>query len=118
MRYGARHKENVHIYVLDPTGVGHHYDPLASKSSEDALYSSAAHLLHQPEGQDIFTQRATKLLACLFAPAKRQEGAALPYARMLRRTGRPGCVERLHAVDPVLPTISSDSDQHHATLDD
>lgn len=34
------------VYVLDPTGVGHRYDPLQSKATEDALYSSAAHLLH------------------------------------------------------------------------
>src|SRR2546421_2142914 len=69
------------VYVLDPTGVGHAYDPLQGKATEDALYSSAAHLLHQAE-QDIFTQRATKMLACLFAAAKREGVAALPYARM------------------------------------
>src|SRR6266566_4504494 len=47
------------VYVLGPTGAGHRYDPLAGKATEDALYSSAAHLLH---GQDIFSQRATKML--------------------------------------------------------
>src|SRR5213082_1774247 len=43
------------VYVLDPTGVGHRYDPLQGKTTEDTLFSSAAHLLHQAE-QDIFTQ--------------------------------------------------------------
>src|SRR5437588_9625043 len=69
------------VYVFDPTGTGHRYDPLQGKATEDALYSSAAHLLHQAaeEGQ-IFTQRATTMLACVFAAAKREGVAALPYA--------------------------------------
>src|SRR5258707_15404465 len=86
------------VYVLDPTGVGHAYDPLQGKATEDALYSSAAHLLHQAEGQDIFTQRATKMLACIFAAANRQEVAALPYSRMRLRAGVAGCVERLQTL--------------------
>src|SRR5258708_12030318 len=118
MRYGARHKENVHIYVLDPTGVGHHYDPLASKSSEDALFASAAHLLHQAEGQDIFTQRATKMLACIFAAATRQAVAALPYARMMLRAGLGGCVERLQTVAAELATVFLDVSVENANLDD
>jgi len=40
------------VYVLDPTGVGHAYDPLQGKATEDALYSSAAHLLHQAQEHD------------------------------------------------------------------
>src|SRR5438309_10599736 len=63
------------VYVLDPTGLGHRYDPLQGKDTEDALYSTAAHLLHE---QDIFTQRAAKMLTCIFTAAKRHEEAALP----------------------------------------
>src|SRR6266567_2151156 len=106
------------VYVLDPTGVGHAYDPLQGKATEDALYSSAAHLLHQADGQDIFTQRATKMLACMFAAAKRQAAAALPYARLMLRAGLRGCVERLHAADPELATIFLDVNQENANLDD
>ena len=66
------------VYVLDPTGVGHGYDPLQGKATEDALYSSATQLLHQAGEQDqIFTQRATTMLACIFAAAKREEVASL-----------------------------------------
>src|SRR5258708_8506140 len=90
------------VYVLDPTGVGHRYDPLQGKATEDALYSSAAHLLHQAEGHDIFTQRATKMLACIFAAATRQAVAALPYARMMLPAGLRGCVERLPTAPPAL----------------
>src|SRR2546423_7032127 len=62
------------VYVLDPNGAGHRYDPLRGKTNEDALYSSAAHLLHE---QDIFTQRAAKMLTCILIAAKRQATAAL-----------------------------------------
>src|SRR5437764_2426803 len=96
------------VYVLDPTGVGHAYDPLQGKATEDALYASAAHLLHQAEGQDIFTQRAIKMLSCIFTAAKRERVAALPYTRMLLHTGLAGCVERLQAIDPALATIFLD----------
>src|SRR6266852_3438085 len=59
------------VYVLDPTGIGHAYDPLRGKATEDALYSSAAHLLHQAEEREqIFTQRAITMLACIFAAAR------------------------------------------------
>src|SRR5258708_21756005 len=72
------------VYVLDPTGIGHAYDPLQNKATEDALYSSAAHLLHQAEEKDkIFTQRATTMLACIFAAAKQEDAPALPYARAM-----------------------------------
>jgi type IV secretory pathway TraG/TraD family ATPase VirD4 len=51
------------VYVIDPRGVGHSYDPLLGKTSEDALYSAAARLLHKPNERDpIFTQRATTML--------------------------------------------------------
>ncbi|MFL6546595.1 MAG: type IV secretory system conjugative DNA transfer family protein, partial [Candidatus Udaeobacter sp.] len=106
------------VYVLDPTGVGHAYDPLQGKTTEDALYSSAAHLLHQADGQDIFTQRATKMLACIFAAAKRQAAAALPYARMMLRAGLVGCVERLNTVSPELATIFLAVSLENANLDD
>ncbi len=94
------------VYVLDPTGAGHAYDPLAGKATEDALYSSAAHLLHQADERDqIFTQRATTMLACIFAAASREGYAALPYARMMLNAGLAGCVERLQSVAPELATI-------------
>src|SRR6266567_7510784 len=97
------------VYVLDPTGVGHRYDPLKGKETEDAFYSSAAQLLIQAdEREPIFTQRATVMLACIFAAAKREGAAALPYARKLLRAGLTACVEQLHAVDPELATIFLD----------
>ncbi len=107
------------VYVLDPTGVGHAYDPLQGKATEDALYSSAAHLLHQAEERDqIFTQRAITMLACIFAAAKREGAATLPYARMMLREGLAGCVERLNTVSSDLATIFLDVSLEHANMSD
>jgi type IV secretion system protein VirD4 len=107
------------VYVLDPTGAGHAYDPLAGKATEDALYSSAAHLLHQAEERDqIFTQRATTMLACIFAAAKREGATALPYARTMLRAGLAGCVERLNTVSPELATVFLDMSFDNANLTD
>src|SRR5438876_10967688 len=107
------------VYVLDPTGVGHAYDPLQSKATEDAFYSSAVHLLHQAEEKDqIFTQRSTTMLTCIFAAARREGVAALPYARMMLRAGLTGCIERLHTVSPELATIFLDVPMEKANLTD
>src|SRR3989440_9166498 len=106
------------VYVLDPTGFGHCYDPLQGKATEDAFYSSAAHLLHQPEGHDIFTQRATTMLACIFSASKREGVASLPYARMMLRSGLAACVERLHTVSPELATVFLDVSLENANLTD
>ncbi len=106
------------VYVLDPTGVGHAYDPLQGKAAEDALYSSAAHLLHQAEEHDIFTQRAITMLACIFAAAKRERAAVLPYARMMLRSGLIGCVERLNTISQELATIFLDVSLENANLTD
>ena len=48
------------VFVIDPGGVGHQFDPLASRQGEDRLYSAATSLLTEPnEGEGkIFTQRA------------------------------------------------------------
>src|SRR3712207_62738 len=57
------------VYVIDATnGVGHTFDPLRGKHSEDELLSAATHLLfkaHEGDGA-IFTQRATVMLTQLF----------------------------------------------------
>ena len=106
------------VYVLDPTGLGHAYDPLVGKTTEDALLSSATQLTHQAETADIFTQRATKMLARIFVAAKRRQEAGLPYARVLLRMGLRSCVEQLQAVSPELATSFLDETLEHANLDD
>jgi type IV secretion system protein VirD4 len=94
------------VYVIDPTGVGHCYDPLQEKKTEDELFSAATHLLFQAdEGEGrIFTQRATVMLSQLFAAARLEGMAPLPYAGTLIRLGLSACAARLNAVSPELAT--------------
>jgi type IV secretion system protein VirD4 len=94
------------VFVIDPTGIGHRYDPLHNKHTEDEFYSSATNLLFQAdEGEGrIFTQRATVMLCQLFAAARLEGVAPLPYAGTLIRLGLATCAERLNAVSPELAT--------------
>lgn len=94
------------VYVIDPTGYGHRYDPLREKKTEDELLAAASHLLFQADETDgrIFTQRATVLLTQLLAAAKLEGLAPLPYVRSLVRSGLPAAAARLNAVSPELAT--------------
>jgi type IV secretion system protein VirD4 len=94
------------VFVIDPSGVGHRYDPLQGKHSEDALFSSATSLLYKPdEGEgEIFTQRATNMLTQLFLASRQADQAPLPYVRQHLRSGLPAVAQQLHELDPVLAT--------------
>ncbi len=94
------------VYVIDPTGIGHCFDPLHGKQTEDEFFSSAAHLLFQADEGDgrIFTQRATDMLTQLFLAARVEGIAPLPYARSLIRSGLTDTAARLHHVDPQFAT--------------
>ncbi len=108
------------VYVLDPTGVGHRYDPLAGKQTEDALYSAAAQLLYQPhEGEGaIFTQRATAMLTQLFAGARKEKIPPFPYVRHLIHAGLAAAVERLQTISPQLATQFLDVSYADANFSD
>jgi type IV secretion system protein VirD4 len=60
------------VFVIDPTGIGHWYDPLLGHRTEDELLSAATHLLYKPDEEDgaIFTQRATVMLTQVFLAAR------------------------------------------------
>ncbi len=108
------------VYVIDPTGIGHCFDPLEGKQTEDALYSAASHLLFQAdEGNGaIFTQRATVMLSQLFAAAKLEGMAPLPYVRSLVRSGLHAAAARIHAVSPELATQLLDVNYQDANFTD
>jgi type IV secretion system protein VirD4 len=92
------------IVVLDPTGVGHRFDPLAERETEDDLYRAAQDILHvdgEGDGQ-AFTERAASMLAALFVAAKREDIPCLPYARELIRQGLRAAGARLDQIDPLL----------------
>ncbi len=88
------------VYVLDPRGVGHRYDPLLGRQSEDDLRSSATQLLTEPnEGEGaVFTKRATRMLTQLFQAARIEAHAPLPYVQHLINSGLMETAARLDAV--------------------
>src|SRR6266704_3554862 len=70
------------VVVIDPTGVGHRFDPLHGKLNEDEFYSASSHLLFEAEEKErIFTQRATVMLTQLFLASRKEGIAPFPYAR-------------------------------------
>src|SRR6266487_211535 len=108
------------VYVIDPTGIGHRFDPLQGKHTEDEFFSVAMHLLFKPdegEGQ-IFTQRATVMLTQLFLAARLEGIAPFPYARLLIRNGLTDAVARLQDIDPLLSTQFLDVNFADAKLTD
>jgi type IV secretion system protein VirD4 len=93
------------VFVIDPTGVGHQYDPLLSKTTEDQFYAAAARLLFKPNERDpIFTQRATTMLTQLFLASREEAVPPLPYVRQIIRLGLTGAAKQLHALSPELAT--------------
>jgi type IV secretion system protein VirD4 len=98
------------VFCLDPTGVGHQYDPLAGQTSEDALYAAAKNLLYDPKEADgrSFTEWGTllevlKWQACL--ALNRQSGARhrlLPFTRHLSRLGINPAAAAINAISPAL----------------
>jgi type IV secretion system protein VirD4 len=79
---------------------------LSEKKTEDELLVASSHLLFQADEGDgaIFTQRASVMLAQIFAAAKLEGMAPLPYARHLIHAGLPACARRLNVVSPELAT--------------
>lgn len=94
------------VFVIDPRGYGHRYDPLQGRQTEDELFSSATDLLfHADEGEGaIFTQRATNMLTQLFRASRLEKQAPLPYVRHVLRSGLQQTAARLEALQPELAT--------------
>jgi len=98
------------VYVLDPRGLGHQYDPLGNITNEDELYASAKNLLYDPregEGRS-FTEwgillEVLKWQACL--ELNRQHGThyrLLPFTRHLARLGINPAAAAINAISPTL----------------
>src|SRR3954451_289386 len=108
------------VFVIDPAGIGHRYNPLAGKHSEDALYSAATNLLFRPDEGDgaIFTQRAINMLTQLFLAARLEDEVPLPYIRQVVRSGLQPAAARLQALDPELATQLLDVPYEQAVFAD
>jgi type IV secretion system protein VirD4 len=107
------------VFVIDPTGIGHRYDPLSGKTTEDQLYSAAARLLYKPHESDpIFTQRAIGMLTQLFLAARLEELAPMPYVRQIIRLGLAGAAKHLQEISPDLATQFLDVRYEEANFTD
>ncbi len=108
------------VFVIDPQGYGHRFDPLYGNLTEDEFYSSASHLLFHPnEGEGaIFTQRAIAMLTPMFLASQIEKIAPLPYTRLLMRSGLAGTAERLNTINPELATQFLDINFSQANFTD
>jgi type IV secretion system protein VirD4 len=115
------------VFVIDPAGIGHRFDPLAGRVSEAKLYAAAKHLLHEPhEGEGVvFTQRATKMLTQLFLAGlveqqRAGEDAAplLPYVGQLLSLPLRQVAKRLERIDPTLATRFLDGEYTQTNFTD
>jgi type IV secretory pathway TraG/TraD family ATPase VirD4 len=108
------------VFVIDPTGIGNRYDPLAGKRTEDELFSAATQLLFRPdEGEGaIFAQRGAVMLTQILLAAGLEGVSALPYVRKLVRMGFPSCARYLAALSPDLATQFLDLEYNELNLND
>ena len=114
------------VFVVDPRGVGNHYDPLHDRETEDKLYALAKHLLYEPQEKDpIFTQRAIKMLTQIFLAARVENRTAgyekyhlLPYVRPLLRLELKDVARKIYAVSPELAFPFLDGKIGNKSLDD
>jgi type IV secretion system protein VirD4 len=98
------------VYVLDPRGLGHQYDPLGAVTNEDGLYESAKNLLFDPkeaEGRS-FTEEGIllevlKWQACLaLNRTQDRRHRLLPFSRAMSKLGINPATKAMHAISPEL----------------
>lgn len=94
------------VYVIDPTGVGHRFDPTLGKHTDLELKSIAKSLLFKAdEGEgEIFTQRAIRMLTPLFHAARLENIPLLQYIAQLINEPLPEVATRLNSLSPNLAT--------------
>ena len=87
------------VFVIDPRGVGHRFDPMRSFQSEDDLRAMAVHFLYKThEREDPFTKRGVKMLTAIFRAGVLERQALIPYAAHLLHLGPEETVWRLQTL--------------------
>lgn len=95
-----RAKLGQRILVLDPTGIGHRYDPFAELSSDEGLNAIAA-LILEPEkdgSNRAFGLRASAVLFAMMKAAVLEQRPVLKAVREYTAMGLVGCAQRLSKV--------------------
>jgi type IV secretion system protein VirD4 len=98
------------VYVIDPRGYGHQYDPLRALANEDELYEAAKNLLYDPkeaEGRS-FTEwgillEVLKWQACLTLNRQKATNYRfLPFTRAIGKLGINSAAAAINAISPAL----------------
>jgi type IV secretion system protein VirD4 len=94
------------VYVIDPTGIGHRFDPLKGKHTDLELKSIAKSLLYKPDEKDgeVFTQRATRMLTQLFHAARLEQVSPLHYVAAMINEPIKMVAGRVSTISPQLAT--------------
>lgn len=92
------------VYVIDPRGVGHCYDPTKDKRTDLEVKSIAKTLLYKGnEGEgNTFIERAMRILTAIFHAAILENTPLLPYTASLINQPLSYAVQRVHRVSPSL----------------
>jgi hypothetical protein len=99
------------VFVINPRGYGHRYDPLHGKTDEDDLYTLAKHLLYEPHEGDgkHFTERRTKILTLLWLAALElnrlageEQHRLLPFTRHMADLGLRSAAPIINAISPTI----------------
>jgi type IV secretion system protein VirD4 len=99
------------VFVINPRGYGHRYDPLHGKTDEDDLYTLAKHLLYEPHEGDgkHFTERGTKILTLLWLAALElnrlageEQHRLLPFTRHMADLGLRSAAPIINAISPTI----------------
>jgi type IV secretion system protein VirD4 len=108
------------VYVIDPTGVGHRYDPTVGKHTDLELKAIAKGLLYKPDEGDgeIFTQRGIRMLTPIFHAAQVEQIPLLPYVARMMNEPIQAVAARLNALDPSLATRFLDVSFEDANFSD
>jgi type IV secretion system protein VirD4 len=97
------------VWRFDPTGKsGHRFDPTAGKTSEDDLYEIAKYLLYDPkDNQQVFTERAIKMLTQMLLGAVAEDIPKFLYIRDMVDFGPRFTAEKLHSIPGIGPRLAN-----------
>jgi type IV secretion system protein VirD4 len=107
------------VYVLDPTGVGHQYDPFLGRVSESKLYAAANNLLYDPregEGRG-FVEKGMQMLTIVSLAGRevnrrmgQEDAPLLPFIGSIADLGLNRAVKVINDISPDLARRFLDED--------
>jgi type IV secretion system protein VirD4 len=91
------------VFVIDPRGVGHRFDPTKGKRTDLDLKAIAKSLLYKPkEGEgEVFTERAIRMLTPVFQAALLEKIPLLQYTAYMINQPIQSIAERLDAISRI-----------------